>query len=203
MIDKKEAIFRCGKALFAAKGFKDTSVAEIMQETGFATGTFYRFYPSKDHLFMEIYNQENVTLKKQILCKLDFSGSPMVIVREMLQRNMLGMKEDPILREWYNRDSFQKIENNFRETNALEKVDFLYDSFAEVVLGWQHDGRMRSDIDPDMIMAIFTALVSIDLHKDEIGIQYFPKLMEYISDFVMRGLEEGCKSDGGMHALDP
>jgi AcrR family transcriptional regulator len=203
MIDKKEAIFRCGKAMFTKKGFKDTSVAEIMQQAGFATGTFYRFYPSKDHLFMEIYNQENVALKRQILDSLDLSASPMVIVREMLQRNMLGMKADSILREWYNRESFQKIENSFRESSALKNIDFLYDSFTEVVLGWQRDGRMRGDMDADMIMAIFAAMVTIDLHKDEIGIRYFPKLMEYVSDFVMRGLAEGCKPDGGRNALDP
>ena len=48
MTDKKAEIFRCGKALFEEKGFKDTNVAEIMRRAGYATGSFYRYYPSKD-----------------------------------------------------------------------------------------------------------------------------------------------------------
>lgn len=44
-----------------------------------------------------------------------------------------------------------------------------------------------------MVMAIFSAIINIDLHKDEIGLQYFPQLMDYLTDFIMKGLTEGSK----------
>ena len=188
MADKKAEIFQRGKELFERKGYKDTSVAEIMQAAGYATGSFYRFYPSKDHLFMDIYNQENVALKHNIIDTIDIHGEPMAVMQEMMEKNLVGMKQNPILREWYNRDSFDKIERSFRETGAMENVDFLYDSFIEVVRTWQREGRMRSDIGAEMIMAIFTALINIDQHKEEIGMQYFPELMEHMGEFIMRGL---------------
>lgn len=188
MADKKAEIFRCGKALFEEKGFKDTNVAEIMRKAGYATGSFYRYYPSKDHLFMEIYNRENVALKQRIVASVDVRGEPMAVMREMMAMNLAGMKENPILREWYNRETFYKIERNFRDTGAMENVDFLYDVFIGVVRIWQEEGRMRGDIDAEMIMAIFTAFINVDLHKEEIGVRYFPKLMEYMGAFIMRGL---------------
>jgi AcrR family transcriptional regulator len=57
-MDKKAEIYRCAKELFEKKGFKNTNVAEIMQAAGFATGTFYNYFKSKDQLFMEIYSDE-------------------------------------------------------------------------------------------------------------------------------------------------
>ena len=199
MADKKAEIYRCGKSLFEEQGFKDTNVAGIMKAAGYATGSFYRYYPSKDHLFMEIYNQENVVLKKRIVASIDIHGEPMAVMQEMMAMNLVGMKENPILREWYNRETFYKIERNFRESSGMENVDFLYDSFIEVVRIWQKEGRMRGDIEAVMIMAIFSALINIDLHKEEIGVQYFPELMEHMGAFIMRGL---ASDSGGNDAKD-
>lgn len=75
----------------------------------------------------------------------------------------------------------------------MKQINSLYDFFIEIVAKWKTDGKMRGDLSPEMIMAIFSAIINIDLHKDEIGLQYFPKLMDHITDFVMKGLTEGFK----------
>ena len=72
-------------------------------------------------------------------------------------------------------------------------MNFLYDSFIEIVKKWQLEGKLRSDIGADMIMAIFGALINVDTHKEEIGIQYFPQVLEYLSEFTMKGLMD-CSS---------
>ncbi len=188
MKERKTIIYTCGKELFEKRGFKDTGVSEIMKRAGMAAGTFYNYYSSKDMLFMEIYNEENAKLKRRILDSLDLKGDPNTVMREMIMKNQQGMEENPILREWYNRDVFQRLEQSFREANGLEHVDFLYDSFIEIVRGWQTEGKMRSDIDAEMVMAIFSALINIETHKGEIGLQFFPKVLEYLAEFTMAGL---------------
>jgi AcrR family transcriptional regulator len=187
-MDKKVEILKCGRELFTTNGFKDTNVSDITKKAGIAAGTFYLYYPSKDELFMEIYNEENVKLKQEIMSKLDLDGNPMAAIGEMIRLNYEGMTANPILREWYNRDVFTRIERKFREQNGLEKVDFMYTSFTEVVKKWQADGKMRADIDSNMVMAIFAAIVAVDTHKEEIGFEYFPALMGYLTEFVMNGL---------------
>ena len=47
---------------------------------------------------------------------------------------------------------------------------------------------MRTDISSEMIMAIFTSIVIVDTHKEEIGLQYFPEVQMYLTDFVLKGL---------------
>jgi AcrR family transcriptional regulator len=44
--------------LFGSKGFASTSVAEITDKAGYAKGSFYRHWNSKDELFLQIIEQK-------------------------------------------------------------------------------------------------------------------------------------------------
>lgn len=191
MKDKKARIYAAGKELFAARGFKDTSVADITGRAGVAVGTFYNYYPSKENLFMEIFTEDNARHKKELLATTDLDGEPGEVIERFFALNMRGMLADPILRQWFDPQVSGKLERLFREESGIGSVHFLYGSFLDLVKKWQAEGKMRADIDSEMIMMIFAAVINIDLHKEEIGVQYFPELMEYIMDFVMKGLTEG------------
>jgi len=188
LIDKKLEILKAGKVLFAEKGFKDTNVSEITKKAGIATGTFYNYYTSKDKLFMDIYLEENKKLKKSMLEQVDVDAHPMKVIGEVMKLNTIGMQQNPILREWYNKGVFSRIEQVYREENGIGQVDFVYGFFFELIEKWQREDKMRKDIEPEMIMAIFGAIINVDTHKDEIGIQYFPKLMDYLVEFIMNEL---------------
>ncbi|TEB14972.1 putative acrEF/envCD operon repressor [Pelotomaculum sp. FP] len=190
MGDKKEDIFNAGKELFSARGFKDTNVSDITKMAGVGVGTFYNYYSSKEKLFLEIYLEENVKLKKSMMESIDLDADPLKVVKELMAFNIRGMKSNPILREWYNRDVFSKLEQHYREENGIKYVDFLYHNFAEVIKKWQVEGKIRDNIDVKLIMAFFTALINIDTHKEEIGIEYFPQILDYLAEFVMKGLTE-------------
>jgi len=188
LIDKKEQLLTAGRQLFSEKGFKDTNVSEITKLAGMATGTFYNYYSSKDKLFMDLYNEENIKLKRTIMNEVNLDEQPHQLIGQIMALNTAGMKTNPILKEWYNKEVFQRIEKVFREEKGVDQVEFSYSFFPELIKKWQDEGKMRDDISPDMVMAIFGAIVNIDTHKEEIGIEYFPQLMEYLMAFVMKGL---------------
>ncbi len=187
-MDKKRLIYDTAKAIFSEKGFKDTSISAITKAANIAVGTFYLYYSSKEQLFIEIFRQENTALKQNCLAKLDLTQSPLIISRQMLRLNLDGILSNPILREWYQSEEFRKIERVYREEHAIESLDFLYDTFLQLVRQWQAEGRMRSDIDSIMIMKIFESIINIDTHKDEIGLEYFPQLLDHLTELVMKGL---------------
>jgi len=188
LIDKKEKILQAGRKIFGEKGFKDTNISEITKAAGVATGTFYNYYPSKDKIFMEIYIEENVKLKKAIMNQVDLNGNPQKLIGEILYLNTIGMQGNPILKEWYNRDVFNRIEKAWCEEDGVDTVEFSYGIFPELIKRWQTEGKMRDDISPDMVMAIFGSIVAVDTHKEEIGIDHFPQVMDYLMDFVLMGL---------------
>ncbi len=188
MEDKKILIYNCAKELFSVKGFKDTNISEITKKAGIAVGTFYNHYSSKEELFMDIFLEENAKLKEKCLQSFDFDQNPLEIIRQMLGLNVVEMKANPILKEWYNRSVFEKIEQTYREKNGIAAVDFLYDSFHGLIKQWQIQGKMRKDIDSKMIMMIFAAIINVDTHKEEIGLEYFPELLQYMTELIMQSL---------------
>ena len=188
MRNKKEDIFNSGKELFSTKGFKDTNVSDITKMADIGVGTFYNYYSSKEKLFMNIFLEENVKLKNSIMKSVNFNDDPLKIVKELMILNINGMYSNPILKEWYNKDVFSKLEQCYREENGISYVDFLYSDFLELIKKWQLEGRFRNDIDSEFIMAIFTALINIDTHKDEIGLKYFPDILDYLVEFTIKGL---------------
>lgn len=194
MKDTKTILFNCGKELFSRNGFKDTNVSDITKAANIGTGTFYNYYSSKEELFMAIYLEENEKLKKKILKSIDMDQEPGSLVKELMLLNLKGMKSNPILKEWYNKDVSYKMEQHFREQKGLNRLDFMYRDLFHVIKKWQADGKMRNDIDSEMIMAIFTAIVTVETHKEEIGLQYFPQVLDYLTEFTMKGLEVNSKT---------
>ena len=190
MEDKKSIIYNCAKELFSKKGFKDTNISEITQKAGIAVGTFYNYYPSKEKLFMDIFIDENTKLKRQCMRSLDLSKSPLEIVKQMLALNAEGLNTNPILNEWNNKAVFSRIEQLYREENGIQAVDFIFDSFHDLVKEWQAQGKMRRDIDSKMIMMMFAAIINIDTHKEEIGLEYFPELLNHLTELIMKGLTD-------------
>ncbi len=190
MKDKKILIYDCAKELFSKKGFKDTNISEITKMAGMATGTFYNYYSSKEKLFMDIFLEENAKLKKGCLQFLDLSQPPLIVVQQMMAMNTEGIKANPILKEWYNKGVYSKIEQLYREENGIQAVEFLYDSFLDIVIQWQAQGKMRKDMDSKMIMMIFAAIINVDTHKEEIGLEYFPQLIEHMTELIMKSLTD-------------
>jgi AcrR family transcriptional regulator len=187
--DTKTRLFNCGKELFSRKGFKDTNVSDITKAANIGTGTFYNYYSSKEELFMAIYLEENEKLKKKILKSMDMDQEPGSLIKELMLSNLKGMKSNPILKEWYNKDVAYKMEQHFREQKGLDRLDFMYHDLFNIIKKWQEDGKIRNDIDSRMIMAIFTAIVTVETHKEEIGLPYFPQVLDYLTEFTMKGLE--------------
>ncbi len=185
MEEKQALLYNAAKTLFTKGGFKSTSVAQIAKEAGLAVGTFYLYYPSKEKLFLDIFLAENAVLKQRCQAQLDVTLEPKQVIAHMLACNSEGMRNNPILREWYNRKVFAKLEH------GSEAVHFLNDTFVQLVEKWQAEGKIRSDVDAKTIMLIFTAIMNIDVHKEEIGVEHFPRLLDVLVSLVMDGLMQG------------
>jgi AcrR family transcriptional regulator len=190
MEDKKADIFNCGKELFSSKGFKDTNVSDITKMAGIGVGTFYNYYSSKEQLFMEIYMKENEKLKKSFE-SIDMDTDPVKAIQEVLSINFAGINSNPILKEWYNRDLFSKLEKQYYEQGGMKSIaELMNSSTLELIRRWKADGKIRNDLDDDLILAIFSAIPYVDIHKEEIGLQHFPQIMYYLTEFVMKGLTD-------------
>ncbi len=55
---RRREILKYAERTFAAKGFYDTTMAEIADASGFAIGTLYHFFDGKENLFMTMISEK-------------------------------------------------------------------------------------------------------------------------------------------------
>ena len=193
VIDKKADILNSGRELFYFRGFKDTNVSDIAKMAGIGVGTFYNYYSSKEELFTEIYIKENEDQKKRMFESIDLNEDPVTLITKIVTENASEMNSNLILKEWYNKELFSKLEKYFYEKGGFESIDELtHSGEAEMIKKWKAEGKIRDDLDNELISAIFKSILYIDIHKNEIGIQHFPQILLYITEFIMKGLAD-CK----------
>jgi AcrR family transcriptional regulator len=63
----RQAAGRCA----ALKGMRKTTVDELALEAGISKGAFYKFYPSKEHLFLDMLEQWHREIERQVMLALE------------------------------------------------------------------------------------------------------------------------------------
>jgi AcrR family transcriptional regulator len=177
------------QALFQSRGFKKTTVADIADEAGIAVGSFYKVYPSKEHLFLEIFADVNLRREMEIVAS-EVEGDDIIdYAKRMIRRLNAIDKHDPILGVWYDRMLWHKITAKCAQANiGQQHTEMAANMFAEIIHRWQQQGKIRTDLDAGFVLALFDVLSVVDLYADDIGQEYFPALIDTMVEFLMQGL---------------
>ena len=69
----KKKLERVALRLFSKRGFDQVSIRDICQEAKVSVGTFYHYFDSKEHVFLERYTQQADELNR---CFLEFETAP-------------------------------------------------------------------------------------------------------------------------------
>lgn len=65
------ALRREGHRLFAAHGLKKVTVEDLTQAAGISKGSFYAFYPTKEHLYAELHFRLQAELNRTVMANLE------------------------------------------------------------------------------------------------------------------------------------
>lgn len=57
MIVTREEVVQSATGLFKERGFLSTTIQDIADDCGIAKGSVYKYFPSKEDLFSEVFNQ--------------------------------------------------------------------------------------------------------------------------------------------------
>jgi AcrR family transcriptional regulator len=115
--ETRESLFRAALDLFAAKGFAETTVEDITEAADVGKGTFFNYFPSKDHLLLA-FSEMQIAKLQAAVDAVGQSSEPMrgylrafgvnmtseparnpSIVRALLQANLSSSAVREIMRE--------------------------------------------------------------------------------------------------------
>src|SRR5580765_6040248 len=90
--DIRERLFRSALGLFAQKGFAETTVEDITEAADVGKGTFFNYFPSKDHVLLA-FSEMQLARLEIVVEEIRQSPLPM---RESLRGLVRRMTEAPI-----------------------------------------------------------------------------------------------------------
>ena len=192
----REDLIESARQIFRSKGYKETNVADVTAAAGIAVGSFYKFFDSKEDLFVDVYAKENAELKERLFAAVDPDDDLVTLATTLVSRNAIEMNANPILREWYNTRLMAGLEGHFQKRGFGSVREMFDGGVTDAVAEWQAAGRIRTDMDPGLIVAIFRAIPYIDLHKSEIGPEHFPEILSSMTELIMRGLTNAHQEQG-------
>jgi AcrR family transcriptional regulator len=74
-------LIRSARALFARRGYAAAPTEEIVRRAGVTRGALYHQFPSKEDLFLAVYEQVEQELTAGVVGALDESGGPLSALR--------------------------------------------------------------------------------------------------------------------------
>lgn len=188
--DKKQLIFDTARTLFLENGFKQTNVAMITSKASIGVGTFYKYYSSKEEIFYEVYRKENEETKKYIVEHINTDQSPKELLKQFLSTIIKIGKNNAILAEWYQNSEVSKMIMEQNNEYDFWQHSYVYEFLIDNIKAWRKEGIFRKDISLDTTLALFNSIVVVDNHKEEVGIEHYPKVLELLADMIIEGLEQ-------------
>src|SRR6516225_6593756 len=65
-LEIRERLFRSALQLFAQKGFAETTVEDITEAADVGKGTFFNYFPSKDHILLAFSDMQLAKLQELV-----------------------------------------------------------------------------------------------------------------------------------------
>jgi AcrR family transcriptional regulator len=150
-----EKLTRVSVELFAAQGYAQTSVQQIVDAAGVTKGALYHYFKSKDDLLFDIYDRI-LSLQKQHLDEIVGRGLP---TGETMRR----VCEDVVVTsiEWMNEGAVffrsQHMLPADRQREVKQRRREYNDAFERILVRGQREGLFREDIPTAVLIADFFA----------------------------------------------
>ena len=167
-VETRERLFRAALDLFARKGFTETTVGDITEAADVGKGTFFNYFPSKDHILLAFGDMQLAKLETAVAEARESEQS----MPEFLRSLGVRMTQEPIRHPGIIRTLLQAYLSTtpVREAmlNLQKRVHALH---TEIVQLGQERGEIRRDLPAADIahvfrQTIFGTLLFWSLHGD-------------------------------------
>ncbi len=166
--ETRERLFRAALDLFARKGFTETTVEDITEAADVGKGTFFNYFPSKDHILLAFGEMQLGKLDSAV-AEARRTGEPMP---QFLRSLGVRMTQEPVRNPGIIRVLLQAYlaGTPVRESmlDLQKRVQVLH---TEIILLGQERGEIRRDLPAAEIsnvfrQTIFGTLLFWSLHGD-------------------------------------
>ncbi|MEJ2598526.1 MAG: TetR/AcrR family transcriptional regulator [Anaerolineales bacterium] len=172
-----------GFRLFSAYGLRKTNIEELAAAAGISKGAFYSFYPSKEALFMDVIEEAERRVRREILTVIDLPGpSPRARLVAILKKAFDLFEAIPILQFVTGGDYdllFRRVPpEKLQEHLASDRV------FFDELIARCRDAGIPIRAQPEQISRLLYLVVLAILHQDDFVLEDFNGSVDLFLELV-------------------
>jgi AcrR family transcriptional regulator len=178
-----------GRRLFEKYGIRKTNVEELTRAVGISKGAFYRFYPSKEELFMDIMETLEIEIRENLMrSAFQAGGSKKDSLGIFLKTALHAVSDYPLFKNLTG-DDYNYLVRKLPEERL--NAHLISDSKA-VTRFLQEYGLVDSFKiqDPVLVANVFRSLFFVTMHKTELGEASYRLTIDLLVDMVVDYLVE-------------
>ncbi len=159
--ETRDRILSVAREMLATLGFEATTLEQIAEEADVSKATFYNYFPNKDALLRQILAIELETVGQRMAQEGDQQTSPLTMIQRSLELTFSAdASVHPVLRR-------VGMESFLHPGKVPEPIAEAMDMFVDLVRQAQHQGELRSDLDPiHLANAISVAYLAASLFRE-------------------------------------
>jgi AcrR family transcriptional regulator len=151
-LDIRERLFRASLELFAKKGFAETTVEDITNAADVGKGTFFNYFPSKDHILLAFGEMQLAKLRLAVEESRRTPEPMPQFLRSLAER----MTEEPARHPDIIRVLLLAYLSNSQVREAmLDLQNRVLALHSEMIQLGQDRGEIRTDLPADEIALVF------------------------------------------------
>jgi len=186
----KTQLLNAGKSAFGQWGIKKTNVDELAKMAGISKGAFYKFFDSKEALYFEIIRNYEKQIHAQIYLMLqEESDDEQERLKKVLLYIFNTVNQEPLMHRLLAKEEFDYLWQRFSEEQLAESMTVDIDFSSQLVELWKKKGKLKID-EPEVITGIFRSVFFMLLHKNDIGQDVFPRVMELLIEAAVAKVVE-------------
>ena len=139
----REKIIDAAWKLFYRQGYDDTTVEEIIEESGTSRGSFYHYFPGKDDLLStlaDVFDRKYEALMRTMDPEMDRFDQLMYLNRELFAM-MEGSTPLDLVARLYSSQLVTRGDKSLMDHNRI-----YYRLLRQIVLQGQERGELRGDV---------------------------------------------------------
>lgn len=183
----RDQLMKAGREWFARQGLKKTSIEDLTRSAGIAKSSFYGFFGSKEELYMGLVMEERGRLRGEISA-VSLVGDGRGAVERFLRAVVREFETNPLTRRLATHpEEWQAVTRRVPPEVMKANVEDSTDAVSYFIRAGQEAGVV-SDGDPEILAGVIRSVVVLTIHKDDIGREIYPAVLEKMIQLVAMGL---------------
>jgi AcrR family transcriptional regulator len=181
-------LIEAGRTLFPKFGLQKTTISDLTEEVGIGRSTFYRFFDSKEDLYLAVLEAEGETVSQR-LAKEDLQE--VEDAQELIERFLYfifdEIETNPLVRQLIVSGELDRLRDHRTEPEREAKRQADIETIRAFVDPFVEQGQLHED-DPELVASAIAAIPYLTLHEEDIGSDRYPDVRDLVIESFARGL---------------